>query len=70
MDTGAASPLDVNEERLAITEILTHPDMTGTKQNDIAVVKVSGAFTCATDTIFPACLPNPEVRGFLICFLL
>ena len=61
---------DTNEQRLTVTEIIDHPNYDHvTKQNDIAVVKVSGSFDCRTDTVFPACLPNPEVRAFLNNFL-
>ena len=63
--------LDTNEQRLAVTEIIDHPDFDDvTKQNNIAVVKVSGSFDCRTDTVYPACLPNPEVRALLIFSLL
>ena len=66
MDNGSdVSPLDSNEERLTITEIIRHPDFSETDawaNNDIAVIKVSGSFSCSPDKIYPACLPSSEVR--------
>ena len=57
-DGGTAAPLDTNEERLTITEIINHPSYNdNTFDNDIAVIKVSGTFTCGTN-IYPACLPT------------
>ena len=68
-DQTSAAPSDPNEQRLTITEIINHPNYnTATVDNDIAVIKVSGTFTCGTN-IFPACLPNKEVRAFVICTL-
>lgn len=63
-DQTAPAPLDTNEERLSITEIINHPDYdASTFDNDIAVIKVSGTFTCGQNTkILPACLPNTDVR--------
>ena len=63
-DGGTAAPLDTNEERLTITEIINHPDYNDdTLDNDIAVIKVSGTFTCGQNAkINPACLPNTEVK--------
>ena len=58
------APLDTNEERLAITEIIVHPDYTpGPPVKDIALIKVDGKFSCSPETIYPACLPSPEVRS-------
>ena len=63
-DGGTAAPLDTNEERLTITEIINHPSYNDfTEENDIAVIKVSGSFTCSEDKIWPACLPSSQV-GF------
>ena len=62
-DQTAAAPLDPNEERLSITQIINHPNYNEvTFDNDIAVIKVNGNFTCGTN-IFPACLPNRDVRS-------
>eukprot|EP00092_Neocalanus_flemingeri_P108431 GFUD01139252.1.p1 GENE.GFUD01139252.1~~GFUD01139252.1.p1 ORF type:complete len:372 (+),score=70.15 GFUD01139252.1:131-1246(+) len=60
MRFSSASPLDSNEERLTITEIINHPDYNPNvdESNDIAVIKVDGSFNCATGKIFPACLPD------------
>ena len=58
------APLDTNEERLAITEIILYPDFTtAAPDNDIALIKVDGKFSCSPETIYPACLPSPEVRS-------
>jgi len=55
------APLDTNEERLTITEIRNHPDYDDTTfNNDIAVIKVSGSFSCSPDKIWPTCLPSSE----------
>ena len=60
---GAPTPLDTNEERLAITEIILHPDFDPRlPDKDIAVIKVDGSFSCSPDKIYPACLPSSEVR--------
>ena len=58
--------LDTNEQRLAITEIINHPDYSsflssGDGSNDIAVIKVDGNFACSTGKIWPACLPDKSV---------
>merc|ERR1719225_2277580 len=61
----AAAPLDTNEERLVITEIINHPNYNdNTFDNDIAVIKVSGLFTCGTN-IYPACLPNTNSYDYV-----
>ena len=61
-DFGAVAPLDTNEERLTITEIINHPDYNVfTKENDIAVIKVSGSFSCSEGKIWPACFPSSQV---------
>ena len=53
---------DTNEQSLTITEIINHPQyVDATSANDIAILKVSGTFTCATDKIYPACLPSTNV---------
>ena len=57
------APLDTNEQRLSITQIINHPNYNvNTLENDVAVIKVSGSFTCSKDKIYPACLPNSEVK--------
>ena len=57
------APLDTNEQRLSITQIINHPNYNvNTLENDVAVIKVSGSFTCSKDKIYPACLPNSNVR--------
>ena len=60
------APLDTNEKRLAITEIIVYPDFdyttVGPFDNNIAIIKVDGTFDCSPETIYPACLPSPEVR--------
>ena len=54
---------DTNEESLTITEIINHPNyVPSTNANDIAILKVSGSFNCVKDKIYPACLPNTNVR--------
>ena len=54
--------VDTNEEALEIAEIINHPEYNpSTFENDIAVLKVSGTFTCEQGKIWPACLPNEEV---------
>ena len=64
------APLDTNEERLTITEIVVHPDYNWiTLENDIALLKVSGSFTCSEDKIWPACLPSSQVKTILHIFL-
>ena len=69
------APLDTNEQRLSITEIITHPNYNSSGTlvqrygNDIAVIKVSGSFTCSKDKIYPACLPNSEVKPILSSYL-
>jgi len=50
---------DTNEQSLTITEIINHPSyVDSTYSNDIAILKVSGTFTCAQGKIWPACLPS------------
>ena len=57
------APLDTNEKRLAMTEIILYPGFTtAAPDNDIALIKVDGTFDCSPETIYPACLPSPEVR--------
>ena len=59
------APLDTNEKSLAITEIILYPDFdftTAPFDNDIALIKVDRTFDCSPETIYPACLPSPEVR--------
>lgn len=59
-DQIATAPLDTNEERKAITEIINHPNYNDvTLDNDIAVIKVADGdtFNCGAN-IFPACLPS------------
>ena len=76
-DQIATAPLDTNEERKAITEIINHPNYNDvTLDNDIAVIKVADGdtFNCGAN-IFPACLPSTNVRSSkcplrsLICIL-
>ena len=58
------APLDTNEERLVITEIVRHPDYNVAHNlgfDNIAVLKVDGSFSCSPDKIYPACLPSSEV---------
>lgn len=65
MNANGASPLDTNEQRLTITQIINHPDYSSFNQlfggdgsNDIAVIKVNGNFGCSAKKIWPACLPD------------
>merc|ERR1740124_955175 len=63
MKTSSASTLDVNEQRLTITEIINHPEYSafsasGDGSNDIALIKVDGNFNCEPKKIYPACLPD------------
>ena len=61
-DQTGPAPLDTNEERLTITEIINHPNFNdNTFDNDIALIKVSGSFSCSEGKIWPACLPSSEV---------
>ena len=54
--------VDSNEESLAITEIINHPQyVASTFVNDISIVKVTGSFNCSQGKIWPACVPNPNV---------
>ena len=63
MAESGPAPLDTNEQRLNITQIINHPNFNpNIQENDIAVLKVSGSFTCSKDKIYPACLPNSEVK--------
>ena len=53
-----------NEENLAITEIINHPQYVATTNvNDISILKVSGSFNCAQGKIWPACVPNNNVKA-------
>ena len=67
MYANGPSPVDSNEQRLTITEIISHPDYSsfttigGDSSNDIAVIKVDGNFACAGGKIWPACLPDKNV---------
>ena len=55
--------LDRNEQRLRISEVIRHPDYNRiTRENDIALLRVDGSFTCSKDKIWPACLPNSQVH--------
>merc|ERR1719250_244939 len=71
MNANGASPLDTNEQRLTITQIINHPQYSsfnffgGDGSNDIAVIKVNGNFGCSAGKIWPACLPDktPKLRG-------
>merc|ERR1719431_2554471 len=63
MNANGASPMDTNEQRLTITQIINHPDYSafsvlGDGSNDIAVIKVDGNFGCSAGKIWPACLPD------------
>ena len=65
-DGGTAAPLDTNEERLTITEIINHPSYNAfTEENDIAVIKVSGSFSCSEGKIWPACLPSSNKYSYV-----
>ena len=66
MNANGASPLDTNEQRLTITQIINHPQYSsfifaGDGSNDIAVIKVNGNFGCSAGKIWPACLPDKSV---------
>jgi len=57
------SPMDTNEQRLAISEIISHPEYSsffagGDSSNDLALLKVDETFNCSAGKIWPACLPN------------
>ena len=70
MNANGPSPLDSNEQRLTVTEIISHPDYSslnngGDSSNDIAVIKVDGNFNCAAGKIWPACLPDKSVSSNL-----
>jgi len=63
MNANGASPMDPNEQRLTITQIINHPQYSsfnffGDGSNDIAVIKVNGNFGCSAGKIWPACLPD------------
>ena len=66
MNANGASPMDPNEQRLTITQIINHPQYSsfnffGDGSNDIAVIKVNGNFGCSAGKIWPACLPDKSV---------
>ena len=66
MNMNGPSPLDTNEQRLKITEIINHPSYSsfnarGDGSNDIAVIKTEGNFACTAGKIWPACLPDKSV---------
>ena len=62
-DQLSPAPLDANEERLSISQIINHPNFNpATFDNDIAVIKVRGTFNSCGTHVSPACLPNPNVR--------
>ena len=70
-EEGTVAPLETNEQRLTITEIINHPNYNSiTWENDIAVLKVSGSFTCSEDKIWPACLPSSQESRYLCCDLI
>ena len=59
------SPMDTNEQRLTITEIINHPEYIYPEhENDIALLKVDGTFSCCAGKIWPACLPDKNVGLF------
>ena len=59
--------VDTNEEALEVTEIINHPEYNpSTFENDVAILKVSGSFTCEQGKIWPACLPNEDVSLVLL----
>ena len=59
--------VDTNEEALEVIEIINHPEYNpSTFENDVAILKVSGSFTCEQGKIWPACLPNEEVSLVLL----
>ena len=46
-----------------VTEIVNHPSYeASTNKNDVAIIKVSGSFTCEQGKLWPACLPSTNVR--------
>ena len=61
---------DTNEQRLAISQIINHPNYNkNTQENDIALLKLTGSFTCSQNKIYPACLPSSEVRQTLLIYI-
>ena len=62
--------VDTNEESLAISEIINHPEYNpSTFENDVAILKVSGSFTCEPGKIWPACIPNEEVTSMHLNYI-
>ena len=60
------SSLENNEQRLTITKVITHPNFNdNTFENDIAVIKVDGKFTCKRRVLWPACLPNKDEYSYV-----
>ena len=56
-----------------VTEIVNHPSYeASTNKNDVAIIKVSGSFTCEQGKLWPACLPStnvsrPRIIRYLSC---
>jgi len=58
---GEASPLDINEVRLDISNIIIHPEYNPASSDaDIAVIQVSdpSLLECRENAVWPACLPS------------
>ena len=50
-----------------VTEIVNHPSYeASTNKNDVAIIKVSGSFTCEQGKLWPACLPSTNVSRLRI----
>ena len=59
IDSSDPKSLESEEQRLKISQVVTHPNFNGdTFENDIAVIKVEGQFNCKKRVLYPACLPS------------
>jgi len=55
------APMDDNEQRLNITEVMIHSGYDDRLYtNDIALLKVDGRFECKKRVLYPACFPSKD----------
>eukprot|EP00090_Calanus_glacialis_P045313 TRINITY_DN8331_c0_g1_i3.p1 TRINITY_DN8331_c0_g1~~TRINITY_DN8331_c0_g1_i3.p1 ORF type:complete len:322 (+),score=117.11 TRINITY_DN8331_c0_g1_i3:77-1042(+) len=63
-DSGPA-PMDENEQRLDISEVIIHPSYDSKLfTNDIALIKVEGKFNCKKRILYPACFPSKNQYSY------